>query len=176
MKDLRFPVGRFIMEKEQLSDEQRFVLIDEIKDAPAQIHAAVRGLTDDQLDTPYRPGGWTARQVVHHLADSHLNGYTRFRLALIEQNPTIKPYEEARWAELDDARRAPPEVSLNLLESLHQRWILLLRSLKPDDFSRSFDHPDHGLVTLENALGLYAWHGRHHTAHITELRRREGWM
>jgi hypothetical protein len=129
-----------------------------------------------QLDTPYRPGGWTVRQVVHHLPDSHLHAYTRIKLALTEEEPTIKPYEEARWAELPDARTGPIDPSLALLESLHQRWLLLLRQLRPSDFERRFRHPEHNrMFALDETIALYAWHGRHHVAHITSLRQRMGW-
>ena len=137
--------------------------------------AAVRGLNVSQLETPYREGGWTVRQVTHHLPDSHMNAYIRWRLALTETEPTIKPYDEAAWANLEDAAHAPVDVSLDLLNSLHDRWVRLLRSLKPEDFARSFRHPDFGVKTLEWMLFLYAWHGRHHTAHITELRKQKGW-
>lgn len=148
----------------------------EIAAAPDQLRAAVAGLSPAQLDTPYRPNGWTVRQVVHHLPDSHLNAYTRIKLALTEEEPTIKPYEEARWAELPDARTGPVELSLALLEFLHQRWLLLLRNLAAADFARQFRHPEHGrMFALDEALALYAWHGEHHVAHITSLRRRMGW-
>lgn len=172
--DLRYPVGKFVA-PDHATDEQRRQFIDEIEATPARLRAAVAGLSDEQLDTPYRPDGWTVRQVVHHLPDSHLNSYTRFRLALTEDEPTIKPYYEDRWAELADARTAPPEVSLDLLETLHRRWVLLLRSLGPADFARSFRHPELGIVTLEKSTALYAWHGRHHIAQITGLRERMGW-
>lgn len=135
----------------------------------------MKGLRDAQLDTPYREGGWTVRQVAHHVPDSHMNAYVRFRLALTEERPTIKTYEEARWAELADAKTAPVEVSLALLEPLHERWVRLLRSLSAGDLARTFTHPEHGVRTLEWMLFLYAWHGRHHTAHITELRKQKGW-
>lgn len=174
MTDLRYPVGRFQMEGE-ITEEQRRQLIDEIAEAPAKLRAAVAGLSDEQLETPYRPEGWTVRQVVHHLPDSHLNSYTRFKLALTEDEPMIKPYDEGRWAELDDARHAPLEVSLALLDALHRRWVLLLRSLTPADAARTFRHPELGVVTLDRNIGLYAWHGRHHIAHITSLRERMGW-
>jgi len=134
----------------------------------------VAGLSEPQLDTPYRPGGWTVRQVVHHVPDSHINSYVRFRLALTENEPTVKPYDESRWAELADSRTAHIETSLALLESLHERWVLLLRSLSPADFRRQFRHPELGAVSLEKNLALYAWHGRHHVAHITSLRERMG--
>jgi hypothetical protein len=173
-EDHRYPIGRF--EWDGGGSGARIVgWIGEIAAAPEQLRAAVDGLSAGQLDTPYRPGGWTARQVVHHLPDSHLNSYVRFRLALTEPEPAIRPYDEARWAELVDACTAPVEVSLALLESLHGRWILLLRSLEPADWQRTFRHPEIGLVTLERTAALYAWHGRHHVAQITSLRRRMGW-
>ena len=172
--DLQYPIGRFVWSGAS-SDSDRKRYIDEIAEAPQQLRAAVAGLSDAQLDTPYRPGGWTVRQVVHHVPDSHLNSYVRFRLALTEKEPTIKPYDESQWAELTDARTAPIEASLALLESLHARWVLLLRSLNPDDFAREFRHPELGTVSLDKNLALYAWHGRHHVAHITSLRDRMGW-
>jgi uncharacterized damage-inducible protein DinB len=174
MTDLRYPIGPFQFQG-PLTEAQRQRCIDQIAAAPAKLRAAIEGLSPEQLDTPYRPGGWAVRQVVHHLPDSHLNAYTRFRLALTEDEPTIKPYFEDRWAELEDARTAPPEVSLALLESLHRRWVMLLRALKADDWARTLHHPEWGVVTLEETLALYAWHGQHHTAHITSLRERMGW-
>jgi uncharacterized damage-inducible protein DinB len=173
--DLRYPIGPFQYDG-PLTDEQRQHLIDQIEAAPGKLRAAVEGLSLDQLDTPYRPGGWTVRQVVHHLPDSHLNSYVRFRLALTEDEPTIKPYFEDRWAELDDARHAPIDISLALLDALHRRWVLLLRSLSERDFARTFSHPELGVVSLEKNVSLYAWHGRHHIAHITSLRERMGWV
>jgi len=172
--DLRYPIGRFEWRGESSEDDRRRYL-DEIEQAPAHLRAAVAGLSDEQLDTPYRPGGWTVRQVVHHLPDSHLNSYVRFRLALTEEEPTIKPYQENHWAELIDGRTAPIEISLALLESLHRRWMLLLRSLSPADFARQFRHPELGIVSLDRTLALYAWHGRHHVAHVMSLRERMGW-
>ncbi|MFL6277469.1 MAG: YfiT family bacillithiol transferase [Blastocatellia bacterium] len=174
MTDLRFPIGQFNWEGES-SPAQREQFINDISELPARLRAAVAGLTDEQFDTPYRDGGWSVRQVVHHLADSHLNSYVRFRLALTEETPTIKAYDEAQWAELEDARRAPVEVSLALIESLHDRWVRLLRSLQPEDFAREFRHPERGTVSLDANLGLYSWHGKHHAAHITNLRQRMGW-
>jgi hypothetical protein len=174
MEDLQYPVGKFAWEG-SASKEQLQQWIDEIAAAPALLRAAVEGLSPQQIETPYRPGGWTVRQVVHHLPDSHLNSYVRFRLALTEQEPTIKPYDQQSWAELPDSRTAPIEVSLALLESLHERWILLLRSLTPADWKRTFRHPELGLVNLERTAALYAWHGRHHVAHIASLRQRMGW-
>jgi len=172
--DLRYPIGRFEFSGPN-SEDDRKRYIGEIEQAPGRLRAAAAGLTDAQLDTPYRPGGWTVRQVVHHVPDSHMNSYVRFRLALTEQGPTIKPYDESRWAELTDARTAPIEISLALLEWLHARWVLLLRGLTPGDFAREFRHPELGEVSLDKNLALYAWHGRHHAAHITSLRERMGW-
>jgi hypothetical protein len=171
--DLRYPIGPFKLDGTPTDDDVRRS-IDEIAEAPAKLRAAVEGLSAQQLDTPYRPDGWTVRQVVHHVPDSHLNSYCRFKLALTEDEPTIKPYREERWAELADSR-APIEVSLTLLESLHQRWVSLLKSLEPADFSRGFRHPEIGVITLAQNVCLYAWHGRHHTAHVTSVRERLGW-
>jgi len=173
--DLQFPIGRFKLEGAPTNEDIRRA-IDDIAEAPAKLRAAVEGLSPAQLDTPYRPGGWTVRQVVHHVPDSHLNSYCRFKLALTEDEPTIKPYHEDRWAELDDARTAPVEVSLALLEPLHNRWVLMLRLLAPSDFERTFRHPDIGVLSLAKTVCLYAWHGRHHAAHITSLRERLGWL
>jgi len=139
------------------------------------MRAAVAGLTPERFDTPYRPGGWTVRQVVHHVPDSHMNAYVRFKLALTENEPTIKPYEEAAWAELADSASTPADVSLTLLETLHDRWVRLLRSMTEADFARKFRHPQLGVVPLDKNLALYAWHGKHHVAHITSLRQRMGW-
>lgn len=174
MSDPRFPIGRFDI-RAPVQPERLPELIEHIADTPARLRAAVEGLNDEQLDTPYREGGWTVRQVVHHLADSHVNSYTRFRLALTEEEPTIKPYEEARWAELEDARAAPVQVSLVLLDALHERLTRLLRSMAPGDFSRTLRHPEYGIMRLDTLLALYAWHGRHHVAHVTAIRERMGW-
>ena len=172
--DLRYPVGQFSFAG-TLSPEERAILIDEISATPEKMRAAVSGLSAEELDTPYRPGGWTVRQVVHHVPESHLNSYIRFKLAMTEDQPTIKPYFEDRWAQLPDAIVSPIEPSLDLLEALHQRWVWFLRSLKDEDFDRTFQHPELGQVNLHKNLALYAWHGRHHVAHITTLREREGW-
>jgi len=172
--DLRYPIGEFKYEG-PLTDEQLQAGIARIEEAPARMRAAVAGLDKTQLDTPYRPEGWTVRQVVHHVPESHLNSYTRFKLALTEDEPVIKPYFEDRWAKLDDARQAPIALSLDLLEALHGRWIWFLRSLNPEDFQRTFRHPELGLVSLDKAVGLYAWHGQHHVAQVTSLRERMGW-
>lgn len=172
--DLRYPIGKFQWE-EGLTEEKRHQYVDDIAEAPAKLRAAVAGFSEAQFDTPYREGGWTARQVVHHLADSHLNAFVRFKLALTENEPTIKTYEQQLWAELADARNAPVEPSLAMLEGLHQRWVIMLRQMSAADFARQFQHPEHGLMKLERVLAMYAWHGRHHVAHITSLRQRNGW-
>jgi len=173
--DLRYPIGKF-HRKSELTDADRAELIAQIADAPARLRQAVKGLTPDQLDTPYRPEGWTVRQVVHHVPDSHMNSYVRFKLALTEDQPTIKTYDEALWAALPDSKNTPVETSLTLLESLHDRWVNLLRSMSASDFARRVNHPEHGLIDLDYLLALYAWHGRHHVAHITSLRERMGWQ
>jgi hypothetical protein len=173
MDDLRYPIGKFKYGGPP-SEEQRQQFVDDIAWTPDNLRSAVNGLSPAQLDTPYRPGGWTVRQVVHHLPDSHMNSYVRFKLALTEDEPTIKPYAEDRWAELADTRATPVETSLTLLDSLHARWVTLLRSLTPEQWKRNFRHPDLGLMSLEKALAMYAWHGRHHVAHITKLRERNG--
>ena len=171
MIDLRYPVGKFHYEGPP-NEEQKQAFLNGIAETPAKLRAAVAGLSEAQLDTPYRDGGWTVRQVVHHLPDSHLNSYVRFKLALTEDEPTIKPYAEDRWAELADTKETPIEVSLTMMDSLHDRWVRLLRSLTTEEWKRTFRHPDMGAMTLEKTLALYAWHGKHHVAHITELRKR----
>jgi hypothetical protein len=172
--DLSYPIGRFDF-KQTVAPGQYPGLIAEIAAAPACFRDAVRGLDDSQLDTPYRPGGWTVRQTIHHVADSHMNSVIRMRLALTEPEPTIRPYDQQTWADLADSRTAPVEISLQLIENLHARWVLLLKTLGDADFARSFRHPEIGLVRLDTNLALYAWHGRHHAAHITALRERNGW-
>jgi uncharacterized damage-inducible protein DinB len=172
-EDPRFPLGKF--DKSTISRDRRTEFIQTIADLPQRIRDAVKGLDEKQLDTPYRPGGWTVRQTVHHVADSHLNSYVRFKLALTEDGPpTIVPYYEDRWAELADSK-LPVDVSLALIDGLHQRWATLLTAMSDDDFGRIFKHPETGDWTLEAALALYAWHSKHHTAHISRLREREGW-
>ncbi len=173
--DLRYPIGRF-----SAPDKQDETIVigwrRDIVEAPVKLRVAVTGLEDVQLDTPYRDGGWTVRQVVHHLADSHLNAYGRFKLALTEDNPVIKPYFEARWADLPDGRTSPVAPSLALLDGLHRRWSILLESLTPADFDRTFVHPEQqAAMSLWRSLGIYSWHGKHHTAQITALRARCGW-
>jgi uncharacterized damage-inducible protein DinB len=174
MTDLRYPVGKFVAAA-AVTPALRQACIREIAAAPAALREAVRGLTDAQLSTPYRPGGWTVRQVLHHVPDSHMNAYCRFKFALTEDTPTIKPYDEAAWANLADTARTPPDASLALLDALHQRWVALLESMTEADFARPLRHPDHGTILLDWMVQLYAWHGRHHAAHVTALRAREGW-
>ena len=173
--DLKYPVGKFDG-KTTLTDAERRQKIEILIATPAWLRAAVDSLNDKQLDTPYREGGWTVRQTVHHVTDSHMNAYMRTKLALTEDNPTIKPYLEARWAELADSRE-PLDGPLDLLELLHQKWIKLLRSMSAQDFARTFRHPEtpDQPRTLDSLLGIYAWHGPHHCAHITRLRERMGW-
>jgi uncharacterized damage-inducible protein DinB len=174
MPDLRYPVGQFVL-PDSTAPRERVGWIKEIARAPHDLRAAVSNLSKEQLDTPYRPGGWTVRQVAHHVPDSHLNAYVRFKLALTEDQPTIKPYDEARWATLADTA-LPVEASLNLLEALHLRWVHLLESMSDQDFQRRFVHPESGPWRLDQYLSQYAWHGRHHIAHITELRGRMSWI
>ena len=174
MTDPRFPLGKFSYDG-PLSQEQRHKLLDDVAQTPTNLRTAIKGLSDSQLDTPYRDGGWTVRQVVHHVPDSHMNAYVRFKMALTEDSPTIKTYEEARWAELPDTKATPVEVSLVLLDTLHDLWVRLLRSLTPEQWNRTYRHPELGPMTLEKVLALYAWHGPHHVAHITELRKRMSW-
>jgi uncharacterized damage-inducible protein DinB len=171
--DLRYPIGR-LDRRPTLTTAERRAAIDAMAAAPEALRAAVRGLTDEQLDTPYRPDGWTVRQLVHHVADSHLNAYTRFRLGLTEENPVIKPYDQDAWVALPDAA-LPVAVSLDLLDAVHARLVALLRATPDDSFSRTIQHPENGPMTLDQLLGVYSWHGRHHTAHITALRARMGW-
>ena len=172
--DLRYPVGKFKF-PDAVSTADRTKFIEQIAQTPARLRETVAGLSDSQLEAPYRPDGWTVRQVVHHVPDSHLNSYCRFKLALTEDQPAIKAYAEDRWAELADARGGPVEVSLRLLECLHSRWIALLRSLTEAEWKRTFHHSELGPVRLDQNAALYAWHGRHHVAHITSLRERMGW-
>jgi hypothetical protein len=174
MEDLRYPIGKYVPE-ENLTPERREEMIAAIEATPARLRDAVAGLSDAQLETPYRPGGWTVRQLVHHVADSHMNSFVRFKLALTEDGPTIRPYDENLWAALPDGNAPPPDVSLALLDALHARWSVLLRAMSPEDFSRPLVHPERGTLTIETLLGIYAWHGPHHTAHVTALREREGW-
>jgi hypothetical protein len=172
--DLRYPIGPF-KRPTSLSAPERRTAIDDIAAVPAKLRAAVHGLNESQLETPYRPDGWTVRQVVHHVPESHLNAYTRFKLALTEDNPTIKPYNEDAWAKTADVRSTPIETSLVLLESLHDRWVRLLESVSAAEFDRTLNHPENGVMSLHQMLALYQWHGKHHVAHVTSLRERNGW-
>ena len=174
MSDPRYPIGKFSFDG-TLSDAQRKQYIDDISKAPAALRSAIKGLSPQQLDTPYRDGGWTVRQVVHHVPESHMNAYIRFKLALTEDDPTIKPYMEDRWAKLEDVQATPIEVSLALLDSLHDRWVRLLRLIKPEEWKRTFRHPELGSVSLDKNVALYSWHGKHHVAHVTSLREKMGW-
>jgi hypothetical protein len=174
MEDLRYPVGRH-QRPDSLTADQRRAAIEAIAAAPSHLRAAVHGLDDRQLDTLYRPDGWTVRQVVHHVPDSHMNAYIRLKLALTEDVPTITPYDEAAWAGLEDSRSTPIETSLTLLDAVHDRWVRLLRAMGPSDFARKFNHPENGVMNLDQLLALYEWHGKHHVAHVTNLRKRNGW-
>lgn len=171
---LQYPTGKFSF-KDDMTPEKRNNCIHDIESTPAKLREAVKGLTDEQLDTPYRPEGWRVRQVVHHIADSHINAYVRIKLALTENEPTIGTYQEKNWAKLNDVFQTPVEVSLSLLESLHKRWVVLLKSLTEEDYKRKFIHPESGLKTVDWLIALYAWHGKHHIAHITTLRKKMEW-
>lgn len=173
MENLRYPIGRYQAEQ-SVTPRDVAKWVDEIKALPEQLQTAVSSLWDEQLDTPYREDGWTIRQVIHHIADSHLNGYTRIKLALTEDRPTIKPYDQEAWAELSDSE-LPVEVSLNLIEGLHQRWSYLLKSLDDEQLNRELIHPESGTLVLKSMIGLYAWHGKHHLGHITNLKKRKNW-
>jgi len=175
MSDVRYPIGPFKSVQRTLTGGEREKLIDAIEVAPARIRAAASGLSDEQLDTPYRDGGWTVRQVVHHVVDSHVNAYCRFKLALTEDNPTIRTYEEKEWAELPDGKSDPIEGSLAILDALHPRWVSLLRRMEPSDFERPLHYPGIGDRKVDVLLEIYGWHGAHHEAHITSLRERMGW-
>ncbi|HKW63491.1 MAG TPA: putative metal-dependent hydrolase [Candidatus Acidoferrum sp.] len=172
--DPRYPIGNFVMPT-QVTPARREQAMDEIALLPRKMRAAVKDLDQAQLDTPYRAGGWTVRQVVHHVPDSHLNAYVRLKLALTEEKPTIKPYDEAAWSKLADSKSTPIEVSLSLLTSVHDRFDRIWRSLKLEQFARQLIHPESGERTVDWILFLYEWHGKHHTAHITELRKQKGW-
>jgi hypothetical protein len=174
LERLRYPIGRFDLDG-SVAPGQRQSLIDSIAATPSRMRAAVAGLDDERLDTSYRDGGWSIRQLVHHVPDSHLNAYLRFKLALTEETPTIRTYDEAAWAKLPDSRSTPIDVSLMLLESMHTRWDTLLRNMSASDFDRRLQHPEWGELDLNTMLRLYEWHGRHHVAHITGLRVRMGW-
>ena len=173
--DLSYPVGKFA-EPDAYTPERRRLYIEQIAALPANLRAAVAGWDDARLDEPYRPGGWTVRQLLHHVPDSHLNAYVRFKLALTEDEPTIKPYDQDRWSQMADTRVTPVEVSLALLDAVHVRWVNVLRAMSAADFQRAYFHPELGhRVPLDYALAMYAWHSRHHLAHVTELKRRKGW-
>jgi hypothetical protein len=168
VNDPRFPIGKFQF-PETVSKPQREDFISRVASAPARMKSLANGLTAAQLDTPYREGGWTVRQVIHHLPDSHMNSYVRFKLALTEEEPLIKPYDEAAWALLGDTAETPVSTSLVLLEMLHARWVILMRGLTEQQWARTMRHPEHGLLRLDRVLALYAWHGDHHIAHIRNV-------
>ncbi|HZM11718.1 MAG TPA: putative metal-dependent hydrolase [Candidatus Limnocylindrales bacterium] len=178
MEDLRYPIGKFewvpAKNEEQMA-QRRAKYIDVLAKLPENFSHAVTDLTSKQLDTPYRPEGWTVRQLIHHVPDSHANAYIRFKLALTEYEPAIKPYKEDMWAKLPDTANTPIDVSLQLLDALHVRWATLLRAMDSSDFARTLRHPELGVLNLNRMLALYAWHSAHHTAHITKLRERMGW-
>jgi hypothetical protein len=172
--DLAYPIGKMTLPAEYTT-ALRQALIAQIGELPGALRRTVDGWDDRRLDTPYREGGWTVRQVIHHLVDSHLNAYIRFKLTLTEEEPTVKPYEEKRWAELADAKSGPVAYSLDMLDGLHKRWIIMLAAMPDAAFERRYVHPETGAGTLNRLLAVYAWHGRHHLAHITRLAEREGW-
>jgi uncharacterized damage-inducible protein DinB len=174
MADPRYPIGKFSYNGPPTAEDKKKYL-DEIEQTPPRFRSALAGLSDEQLNTPYRDGGWTLRQLAHHLPDSHMNAYVRFKLALTEDEPTIKPYMENLWAELPEAKSAGIEVSLALLDSLHRRWMLMLRQFGDAEWKRTFRHPELGAMSLEKTVALYAWHGKHHVAHVTSLKKEMGW-
>ncbi|HEY2434824.1 MAG TPA: putative metal-dependent hydrolase [Vicinamibacterales bacterium] len=169
--DPRYPTGKLTFDRD-VTPEKRRPWIESIRTTPAKLRAAATGLTDTQLDTPYREGGWTVRQVIHHVPESHANAFVRFKLALTEDSPTIKPYSEDAWAKLPDVARASIESSLKLVEALHERWVTLLDVMTDADFRRPLTHPERGQITLDTLLQIYAWHGPHHIAHVELVRRR----
>jgi len=171
MSDLRFPIGRFTY-PDKVSTAERDDFLNRLESTPARLRAVVAGMSAGQLDTPYREGGWTVRQVVHHVPDSHMNSYVRFKLALTEDEPVVKPYDEAAWALLGDTANTPIETSLTLLESLHGRWVTLLRGLTEEQWKRKMRHPVNGALRLDQVIALYAWHGDHHIAHVQSVANR----
>ena len=173
MSDLSYPIGPFTYD-DDITPGKRTAWIRQIAEAPDALRTAVDGLTHEQLDRPYRPGGWTVRQLVHHVADSHMNAYIRFKWTLTEPRPTIKAYNQDAWAGLADSRQTPVEASLDILDALHRRWGVLMESMKDEEWTRPLQHPENGEMTLDRLLQLYAWHGRHHTAHVTAFRTRDG--
>ena len=173
-EDLRYPIGKFNSPPE-VNAEMRQEFIRTIETLPAKLREVVNNLSEEQLDTPYRPDGWTVRQLVHHIADSHVNSFCRFKFGLSEDTPTIKNYDENAWAEMADSREAPIDLSLNIIDGIHARWTRLLNSMTQADFQRKINHPERGEMTLNSLLALYDWHSKHHTAHVAKLRERNGW-
>ena len=174
MEDLRYPIGKYIIQP--FSAQQLKEWLNDIKFLPQRLEHAILNLDEAQLATPYRDGGWTVKQLVHHVADSHMNAFIRFKLALTEDNPTIKPYDEAAWAEMNDTKNLPINISLTLLHALHSRWYEILKHMSAEDLNRTVFHPEHKKeMSLWFLLGMYAWHSKHHVAHVTALRERMGW-
>jgi DinB family protein len=173
MEEIRYPVGRLTIDSD-VTESKRRLWIAQIAELPVKLRAAVEGLSDTRLNQPYRPEGWSSRQVVHHLADEHVNGFTYFKMAITEDEPVVKTYDEPLWAETEDAREASIELSLDLLTALHARWVILLNSLDEKGFARGYIHR-RGRISIDDGIQLYAWHSLHHTAHIIKLREREGW-
>ncbi|SFU43810.1 DinB superfamily protein [Pustulibacterium marinum] len=173
---LKYPIGTFVWANEEVSDEQLQEWIRQIEDLPAKLEKLIEHFTEEQFQTQYRPGGWTVQQVIHHLVDSHVNSYVRYKWALTEEKPIIKAYDEAKWAELPDYE-VPPEVSIVMLKALHLKWTVLLKVMKPEEFNKSFIHPETGKeMDLRRVTGMYAWHGNHHYAHIEHLAKRNDWI
>ena len=179
-EDLKYPIGKVEQQvfsnKGDFDEQKKNDFINDIRMCPTMLENAILNLDEHQLNTPYRPGGWTIKQVIHHVADSHMNAYARFRLALTEDNPSIKAYDEAAWAELPDAKSMPVNISLTLLHALHERWCNLMSNMTEEQWKKTFYHPEHKrMMVLWDVVGTYVWHGKHHTAHITKLRERMGW-
>ncbi len=175
LEHLKYPIGKFNA-KAFSSDTDLNQAIEDIAGLPVEFEKAINSLSNEQLDTPYRPGGWTIKQLVHHVVDSHINAYVRMKIALTEKDPTIRPYEEGEWAKLEDTATTPVKISLDMLSLLHKRWVNLIRSLDSTQLTKKYYHPgDKEWVNLKTMIGMYAWHGNHHLAHVTELIKREGW-
>lgn len=174
MEAMQYPIGRLVKQA-QFTDAERAARIARLAAQPAALRQQVEGLSDAQLDTPYRPGGWTVRQLVHHVADSHINAYLRVKLALTEDTPTIKPYDQDAWVQLGDITAVHPSVSLSLFDAVHQRLLAVLHAARPEDFGRKLIHPENGPMTVDDVVNMYAWHGDHHVAHVRGVRERMGW-
>jgi hypothetical protein len=173
-EDLRYPIGKFSFDKDAATDS-RNAAIQAIEELPVRLRQTIAGVGEEQMQTPYRDGGWTVHQLIHHIADSHMNAFIRFKLALTEDKPTIKTYDETLWAETTDVTNVPVEISLKLIDAVHERWFILLTSMSDEAFARELNHPEHGAINLEYMTALYAWHSQHHTAHVANLRERMKW-